>query len=201
MATLSTLQQRYLDLIGDSDGTIDSFGTRNINAAINDIINRFQFYWNIADTTITTSNGVANLPTDYNPIWGIFDARSDVIYTQISLTERDNYSEGDAVYWITYDTANNVYVFNSLKDETITIAYNFIPTDLTNASDVCVVPDIEAVSYLAASKNWIGAERDTELKREYEQEADKYIQAMWFRDQANGPVHYLGTLTEYIVEM
>ena len=55
MATpiFTTLQQRYLDLIGDSDGTIDDFGKRNINSAIQDILNKYQFSWDIKTDDIT----------------------------------------------------------------------------------------------------------------------------------------------------
>ena len=191
---LSAIQQRYLDLIGQPTGTIDSFGTRNINGAINDIVNRYSFSWNLDSADLTLAAGVADLPTDYNPRWGLTDARivvsednNDQVFTQIPVYDRDKYSADDYVYWITPDPANNKYIFNSkAQTGTVTVYYNVLPTDLSAASDPCIVPDLEAVSYLAASKNWIGSERDTELKREYEQMAKQYIDALYFRDLYQG---------------
>ena len=203
--TFTTLQQRYLDLIGDSDGTIDDFGKRNINSAIQDILNKYQFSWDIKTDDITLAAGVATLPSDFNPLWGVSDARivassdnDDNIFIQIRPEDRDSYTSDDYVFWITYDTATDTYIFNSKTlTGTVTIYYNFSPTDLSSGTDVCIIPDVEAVSYLAASKNWVGAERDTDLKKDYEAEADKFIQAMWLRDLQNGPIISVGSIASY----
>ena len=118
--TFTTLQQRYLDLIGDSDGTIDDFGKRNINSAIQDILNKYQFSWDIKTDDITLAAGVATLPSDFNPLWNVVDARivassdnDDNIFTQIRPEDRDSYSADDYVFWVTYDTATDTYIFNS----------------------------------------------------------------------------------------
>jgi len=188
--TYATISQRVLDLIGQPSGTINAFNIRNINNAVNDILNKYNFSWNLKTADLTVVNGVADMPADWNPKWGIADARitasaqlDDSVFTQISIYDRDNYSADEYVYWLTVDVANNKTIFNTISDDcTVTIYYNFIPADMSDDADVCVVPDIEAVSYLAASKNWIGSERDTELKREYEQMAKQYIDALYFRD-------------------
>ena len=203
--TFTTLQQRYLDLIGDSDGTIDAFGNSNINSAIQDILNKYQFSWNVKTDDITLAAGVATLPSDFNPLWNISDARivassdnDDNIFTQIRPEDRDSYTSDDYVFWITYDTATDTYIFNSKTlTGTVTIYYNFSPSDLSSGTDVCIIPDVEATSYLAASKNWVGAERDTDLKKDYEDEADKFIQAMWVRDLQNGPISPVGSIASY----
>jgi hypothetical protein len=57
-----------------------------------------------------------------------------------------------------------------------------VPADLSGDSDVCLVPDGESVAYLAASKNWIGDERNQSLKQEYEKEAGSRIQRMYNSD-------------------
>ena len=193
----SDLKQRYLDLIGDSDGTIDDFGKRNINAAVKDVLNRYSFSWNKDTADITTASGVADMPNDFNPRWEI-DARDadGNVFTQIPLYDRDSYDD-EKVYWITPDVSNDKYIFNSPVDTTITLFYNFVPTALSSDSDKCAVPDLEAVAYLAASKNWIGAERDQELARNYQEMADRYINALYFRDLQNGPQEFEGNLASY----
>lgn len=187
-ATFGQLKQRFMDLIGQPDGVINDFGKRNINRAIRDIINRYPFSWNIKTADGTLSSGAFTLPTDYNPASPI-DARividgEDHIFTRIEVWDRDNYTDADYVYWILPNSANpDEWTFNThVQTGTVALHYYFLPADLSADADKCIVPDIEAVSYLAASKNWIGSERNVELKREYELEADKYINSMYFRD-------------------
>ena len=201
----SDLKQRYQDLIGDSDGTIDAFGGRNINNAIKDILNRYKFSWDLTTASLTLTAGVSNLPTTYNPTFHLEDARivasstnDDNVFSEIDIADRDSYSTDDYVYWITWDATNHVYVFNSLTQTgTVVIYYYIIPATLTADADYCIIPDLEAVSYLAASKNWIGAERDAELKAVYEQAADRYIQALYLRDLQNGPLFTISSLVSY----
>lgn len=188
--TFSTIKQRYMDLIGQPDGTITSFGTRNINRAIRDIINRYPFSWNVKTGTGSLSSGAFTLPSDYNPASPIdarivhTDSHDDHIFTRIDVWDRDNYTDDNYVYWILPNSANpDEWTFNThVQTGTVTLHYYFLPTDLSADADKCIIPDLEAVAYLAASKNWIGSERNIELKREYELEADKYINAMYFRD-------------------
>jgi hypothetical protein len=189
---LSTIQLRYQQLTGQPTGTIDAFGTSNINAAIRDILNKYNFTWNRTTANITLTSGVATLPADYNPQWHLEDARvvvsgtDDYVFTEIQASEKSNYADDSYVYWITYDTTTDRYIFNSLAaDATVNVTYNFTPTDLSLAADKCFIPDLEAVSYLSASKKWVGAERDTELKAIYEQNADKLILAMYVHDMVS----------------
>lgn len=190
MAIYSQLKTRYQNLIGEGGTDPSTESESHINYAIKDICNAFPFSWNITSADLTLSSGVANLPTDYNQKWKIFDARvensnnyNDNVFTQINISDRDKYAEGDYVYWITYNTTTGRYVFNSkTQTGTVKVYYYFIPTDLSGANDVCVVPDIEAVAYLAASKNWIADERNTGLKNVYEQEASSRIQALYSQD-------------------
>jgi len=203
--TYSDISQRVQDLIGQPQGTINAFNIRNINNAIRDIINKYPFSWNLKTADLTLASGTADLPADFNPKWGLIDARitssgqlNDSQFTQVSIYDRDNYSADEYVYWLTVDVTSNKTVFNTITDSgTVTIYYNFIPADMSVAADVCVVPDIEAVSYLAASKNWIGSERDVELKREYETNAKQLIDALYFRDLQSGPADRLTSLAEY----
>lgn len=201
----STLQQRYQDLLGDSDGTIDNFGKRNINAAISDIVNRYPFSWNVASTTLTLSSGTADMPNNFNPRWGLMDARivvsddnNDTVFTQVPIYERDKYSSDDYVFWITPDISGDKYVFNTkTQTGTVTIYYYYVPTELSSDSDKCAVPDTEAVSYLAASKNWIGAERDEALEAKYREIADRHINALYLRDLQQSADIEIQTLSAY----
>jgi len=59
-----------------------------------------------------------------------------------------------------------------------------------NTMEVCLVPDGEAVAYLAAAKMWIGDERNQALKADYEQEATARISQMYTQDINNGPTFY-----------
>jgi hypothetical protein len=202
---LSTLQQRYLDLIGDSDGTIDAFGTRNINLAIKEILNKYNFSWAIATTTITLAAGVADLPNDYNPTWGVLDARivassdnDDTVFTKINFVDRDSYSSGDYVCWTSYSPTGDKYVFNSITQTgTVTIYYATIPDDLSLAASKTIVPEVEPICYLAASKNWIGSERDVDLAKEYKQIADQLITAMYLRDIQDTELPFAGSVSFY----
>lgn len=179
------VKHKYMDLVGQPDGTIDARGTRNIRDGVKGVLNKYKFSWNKTTATISLVAGVATLPTDYNPVHNLDDARidDDNVFTKIEPSDRSNYTEDSLVYWITFDKTTNTYIFNSLTQTgNIDIIYWFIPDAMTADADVCVIPDIDAIGYEAASRHWIGAERDVELKREYEQEANKYILALYVQD-------------------
>ena len=186
---------RFLYLIGESDiTTISAIHKSHINAIIKDICNAYPFSWNLKTADLTLSSGTADLPADYNANFHLRDARisvsstnDDSIFTEIPIEKRDAYTTDDYVFWITYDTSTETYIFNTpTQSGTVTIYYNFVPADLTSDADVCVVPDGEAVAYGAASKNWIGDERNTGLKNEYEQESVARITAMQAKDLVYG---------------
>ena len=160
MATFLQIQTRFLVLADES--TITTAHKSHINSVVQDIINARPFSWNIKSGTVTLSSGSGDLPSDYNPRWGIEDARvvntgnvDDVIFTQIPISFRDSYGSSDPKFWITYNTTTSKYVFNSTYDDaTVTVYYHFIPSDLSADNDVCIIPDIEAVAKLARNKNF-----------------------------------------------
>lgn len=202
MAIFSAIQSRCAYLRGLStwgtssvdDTTINS----HINASILDIVNFFPFSWDRTTANLTLTAGVSNLPTDYNPKWGLYDARiGDNIFRQIDPVDKAIYSATDYVYWITYDNSNKVYVFNTpTQTGTVAIIYYFIPTALSGSSDVCLVPDPEAVAYLASSKMWIGDERNEALKMDYEQESQQRIKSLIQADAMIAPQAYEGTVVD-----
>jgi len=191
----SDVKQRYQDLIGQPSGTISAFGKRNCNQAVRDILNMYRFSWNLTTEDLTLASGTDAMAATYNPRWGLHDARitgssqnDDNVFTEITIPDRDKYSSDDYVFWVTYDATNQEYDFNSLTQTgTVTIYNYFTPADMSADGDKCIIPDLEAVAYKAASKNWIGAERDVDLKKEYEAEANKYITAMYLADLQSGP--------------
>lgn len=211
MATYVTIKKRTAYLMGESDytttGTDKTIRENHILHSIQDIINAFPFSWNLATEDLTLSSGTSNLASDYNPKWHLADARiensgsgDDDVFTEVSVADRDNYDTdaGAYVYWITYDAANEVYVFNSNKSSgTVTVYYYFFPADLSADDDVCVIPDAEAVAYLAAAKMWLGDERNIKLQQNFEAEAARRIQQMYSTDQSFGPTYKQGTPVDY----
>jgi len=197
MKTFGDVQQRYNYLIGESTSTADDAGKSHINWAILDIVNRYPFNWNIATADLTLSAGVASLPADYNANYKLKDARivtssgadDDNVFTMIDVSERDQYTESDYVYWITYNSLANEYTFNSpTRSGTVPIYYYFVPSELSSTADYCIVPDAESVAYLAAAKNWVGDERNTQLQLDYIAEADKRIECMRINNLAIDPI-------------
>lgn len=203
--TFLELQKRLKYLIGE-DGSSGADTTTtgltqksHINAAIVDIINEFPFSWNVASSTLSVSAGVADLPADFNPKWSIEDARDadNNAYTYVPIFNR-NLDGDNFVYWITYDVAGDHYVFNTNQDTaTVTIYYHFTPDELTTDAGVCIVPDKEAVAYLAGAKHWISDERNEELENKFTKEYQRRVQALYIQDLNFGPVYGEGAPTEY----
>jgi hypothetical protein len=183
--TFLQIQTRFLVLIDES--TITTNHKSHINASVQDVVDAYPFSWNVKSGTVTLASNVGNLPTDFNPKWGLLDARientgkvTDVIFTPKSLTDRDSFGSTDAKYWITYSTSTSRYIFNSTYDNsTITIYYYFFPTDMSSDSDVCVVPNMELVALLAASKHFLGEDQDDNLVKLYETRADDKIKRLY----------------------
>lgn len=208
------VQKRLKFLIGEDGSTgADSTTTgatqkSHINAAINDIVNQSPFSWNVATTDLTVASGVSDLPADFNPKWGIEDARIEGTYdgdydlfTYVPIPSRDQ-GVDEYVYWITYDTTSDVYVFNTNQDAgTVKIYYHFTPAALTGDTDVCQVPDQEAVAYHAGYKHWISDERNEEMAKMFKQEAGQRISALYIQDLNFGPSYSQGNPAQYETQL
>ena len=205
--TYEEIRKRTAYLRGETSYDTSSTNTiinDHINAAVREILKRYPFSWNLkkGSSDLTLSSGTANLSADFNPKWGLKDARivnsnqnDDSVFTQIPVEDRDLYDSGDYVYWLTYDTTNKVHVFNSLTQSgSVEHYYNFFHDDMSADEDVCIIPDGEAVAYLAASKMWVGDERNVGLSQLYEQEANARVQALIEADAMFGPVHRQGSV-------
>ncbi len=207
--TFLQVQKRLKFLIGEdgstgADSTITgSTQISHINAAIKDILNSVKFSWNIKASSLTLASGTASLPSDFNPRWGLEDARivnsstgDDNIFTNIPIPSRDN-GATEYMYWITYDTSTDLYIFNTpLQTGTVTIFYNFLPADLvltTDDAEIVPIPDLEAVAYTAAAKHWISDERNEEMAKRFDSEGKQRVQALYIQDINYGPQYTLGT--------
>jgi hypothetical protein len=172
------LRTRTQYLRGEEDTAGETIINNHIKYAILDIINKYPFSWSKSQLKTQSTN--TNLPSDYNPKWGVQVNDTDGEWTRIEPEQSYLYEDGDHVFWITYESDN--HKINAHSTETVTITYHANPTALSLDADVCVVPDGEAVAYLAASKSYIGDERNVELKREYQKESDDRVISMWQSD-------------------
>lgn len=209
LATFSFLRQRVNYLIGDTSATTQAIIDSHINSAVSDICNAYPYSWNITQATGSIGGSAPyysfNLAADYNPIWHHKDTRiittqvgGDSIFEEIDPVDRDNWPAGTYKWYVTYDSTNHVYVFNTPETSgTVTYLYYFLPATLSSGTDTCIVPDAEAVCYLAASKNWLTDERNQQLMQLYKQEASSRIQSMWQKDNAFGPVPSEGSAVDY----
>jgi hypothetical protein len=197
-ATQSTylqLRKRAQYLRGESDTDGETITNDHIQAAVRDILNTYPFSWNVATADLTLSSGTASLPADYNPKWGLLDARitgsstaDDDIFSLVSIKDRDAYDSSSYPCWITYNATTNRFIFNTnVQSGTVTIYYHFLPDDLADDATICIIPDWEAVAYLTAAKTWVGDERNLALKQDFEQEAKGRVQSMYQADLAFGP--------------
>lgn len=194
-ATYLQIRKRTQYLRGETDTAGDTVINDHIQAAVRDILNTYPFSWNITATNLTLSSGTADFPADYNPKWDI-DARisnssvaDDNIFNQITIRDRDAFDTSSYAFWRTYNTSTSRHAFNTkIQSGTVTLYYHFWPTDLSADADVCIIPDWEAVAYLAAAKMFVGDERNVQLKADYEQEASSRIQALYQADMTFGPM-------------
>ena len=191
LLTYLQLQTRAALLMGESSASADL--KAHIAAAVQDIVLIRPWTWTLTKgSNLSLSSGAANLAATFNPKWGVTDARivttgsgNDNVFTRIAIEDKDKYTSDDYVYWVTYNTSSGFYVFNSLTQTgTVEYYHHIFPTDPVGDSNVVIVPDGEAVAYLAASKMWIGDERDVKLQQVYSQEAAARIRSLVAADAA-----------------
>lgn len=176
------LRTRTQYLRGEEDVAGDTVINSHIQYAILDILNKFPFSWG---KTVVSQATNAVLPTDVNPKWGMSVNDGNSIWTQIGPENSYAYKSGN-VFWITYESDR--FKINTPTTSTLNIIYSTIPTALSGDFDVCIVPDGEAVAYLAAAKMYIGDERNADLKADYEKESNDRIDSMKIADQMFGPI-------------
>jgi hypothetical protein len=98
-------------------------------------------------TSLTTSSGTIALPDDFLMIDSVITG-DDVSLCQVG--QRDVEKQDGLAYWITGNHADG-FALNTPEDKTYTVIYRFKPTEMSSDSDVCVIPDPEAVVAYAYS--------------------------------------------------
>lgn len=94
--------------------------------------------------TLAVVSGVADLPDDFILANSVFV--DTVEYTKVD--PEDELVHSGLVYWITGNQVDG-FVFNTPSDGSYVVNYAFRPAPLVNNTDVCIIPDIEAVSAYA----------------------------------------------------
>lgn len=97
--------------------------------------------------TLTPVSGTVALPDDFILVNKVFYDT-----TEQTLVDQDDLDKHTGnVYWISGDQFNGFY-FNAPEDKAYTVSYVYRPDKMVSDSDVCVVPDIEAIVAYAYSK-------------------------------------------------
>lgn len=190
------LRTRTAYLRGEEDTSVSTVIDSHIQSAIEDICNKYPFSW---DKVVISQASNAVLPTNINPKWGMSVNDGNNTWTRIDPENSYSYQGGEHVFWITYESDR--FKINTPTTTTLNITYSIVPTALSADGDVCIVPDGEAVCYLAAAKMYIGDERNAELKADYEKEATDRISSMQISDQMFGPQLREGSVIDYNPEM
>lgn len=147
-ASLSTLQQSLADRhdsgVLPTSSTVLAFWTRLLNRGQEYCADRMRLE---KSTSLTTTSGSVALPDDFVIVNRVYNDDEEE-YTQVDKDAKIN--QEDLAYWITGNHADG-FTFNVPNDDTFTIYYSFKPVPLSSSSDVCAIPDPEAVVAYAYS--------------------------------------------------
>lgn len=97
-------------------------------------------------TSIVVTSGVGTLPDDFLIINSVF--LGDVQYMPVD--PEDASMHHGTVFWVTGNQTDG-FVLNVPDDGTYTVNYSFRPAPLSADADICLIPDIEAVTAFAYS--------------------------------------------------
>jgi hypothetical protein len=92
-------------------------------------------------TSLTTASGTIALPDDFLTVSRVFDSQNN---EQLMVAQDDLAQHTGSVFWITGNHTDGFYL-NSPADKTYTVEYSFKPEEMSGDSDVCIIPDPEAV--------------------------------------------------------
>lgn len=92
-------------------------------------------------TSLTTVSGTIALPDDFLVINRIYDADSN---EQSPVDKDDKACQVGATYWIKGNQTDG-FSLNTPYDKAYTVHYSFKPAEMSLTTDVCMIPDPEAV--------------------------------------------------------
>jgi hypothetical protein len=96
----------------------------------------------LKSTTLTTSSGTIALPIDFILISRVFNSSGT---EQKQIAPDDVASQDNAGFFWIEGNQTDGFTLNAPTNEAWTVEYAFRPTDMSSDSDVCVIPDPEAV--------------------------------------------------------
>jgi hypothetical protein len=147
-ATLATLKQSLADRhdggVLPTSSAILTFWTRLLNRGIEYCADRLRLE---KSASLTTTSGSVALPDDFLVINNVYNDEDTLLY-QVDKDAVN--SQVDLTYWITGNHADG-FTLNVATDDTFTVYYSFKPSPLSSDSDVCIIPDPEAVVSMAYS--------------------------------------------------
>jgi len=128
--------------------TVPTSSDTNRNHWINKGVEYMSQFLYKKKATLAVVNGVGDLPDDFRFVSDrvIYDADRNP-YHQISEDDQIKQDSG-YFFWISGNPVDG-YVLNTYTDATFTFFYTFWPSPMTLNTDVCIIPDIEAVSAYA----------------------------------------------------
>ena len=140
-ATLATLKQSLADRhdggVLPTSSAILTFWTRLINRGVEYCADRLRLE---KSKDYTTSGGTVALDSDFLIVNNVY--KGDVLMYQVDKDRKEDQISG--TYWITGNQTDGFYL-NTPADADYTVYYSFKPSPLVNDSDVCIIPDPEAV--------------------------------------------------------
>lgn len=135
---IQSLADRHDSGVYPTSSQVISFWTR--------LLNRGQAY--CADvlgmtkqTTLTTVSGTIALPDDFVSIDSVFEGTTE--YTNIYQYDQAT-KDMPNTFWITGNHTSGFYL-NTRDDIALTVSYVYRPADMVATTDVCFIPDPEAV--------------------------------------------------------
>lgn len=146
--TLADIQQSLADRhdsgVLPTSSTTLTFWTRLLNRGQAYCADKLRM---VKSTSLTTSGGTIALPDDFLTIRRVYDSSNN----ESSQVDQDDLaSHVSGAFWITGNHSSG-FSLNTTEDKTYTVEYTFKPVELSGASDVCIIPDPEAVVAFAYS--------------------------------------------------
>ena len=142
--TLADLKQSLADRhdsgVLPTSSSILSFWTRLLNRGLAYCSDRLRL---IKSASLTISGGTVAFPDDFITIERVVDSDDNILF-QIPQEQSNSANNSDKVFWIKGDFSSG-FTLNIPVDATYIVYYSFRPAELINDSDICIIPDPEAV--------------------------------------------------------